>query len=384
MRFDMRRAATGLATLGVLAIVASLSGTPSRAQESGQETGQEGGSAEQRAVAPPPLVKLETLASASELTTRRFFGRIAARRTVDVAFQVGGQITLFDAIEGTRLGEGDVVAQLDLEPFEIARDRARVQREDAEADFERQRRLGRNTVAQVQIDDAETAMEIARLAEREAERNLTLATLRAPFDALIASRYVETFTTIQGGVRVVRLHDMSELRIEFGVPEFFGRDARDPSRFNIYAIIPEDETRYPLELREFNAETSEVGQTYSVTMAFIGDLNERILPGVSATVVVEPLTTPQVVVAPPGSVILSADRSAYVMVFEPDEASGAVGEDGLANAGVVRRTPVELGATFDGRVAIVSGVEAGVEIVAIGAARLQDGQRVRRFRGFDG
>ena len=63
-----------------------------------------------------PLVKLTTIESTGVFRNRTFFGRVAARETVELAFQVAGQIVEFPAIEGQPIPEGGLIAQLDLEP----------------------------------------------------------------------------------------------------------------------------------------------------------------------------------------------------------------------------------------------------------------------------
>ncbi|MEM9794652.1 MAG: efflux RND transporter periplasmic adaptor subunit, partial [Pseudomonadota bacterium] len=46
---------------------------------------------------------------------RQFFGLVVARQTVDLAFQVSGQIVEFPAIEGESIPKGGLIALLDLE-----------------------------------------------------------------------------------------------------------------------------------------------------------------------------------------------------------------------------------------------------------------------------
>ena len=62
--------------------------------------------------APPRPVKLMVLGSADTALTREFYGQVAARQTVDIAFQVGGQLIEFPVIEGQTLPEGALVARL--------------------------------------------------------------------------------------------------------------------------------------------------------------------------------------------------------------------------------------------------------------------------------
>ncbi|MEM9433147.1 MAG: efflux RND transporter periplasmic adaptor subunit [Pseudomonadota bacterium] len=319
-----------------------------------------------------PLVKLIEINAGDSSVTRQFFGRVIAKQTVDLAFQVGGQVVEFPVLEGNTIAKDTVIAELDLVPFQLALERAQAQRLQADRNLERLKKLQGTSVSQVTVDDAETQSQLASVAERDAERSLELATLHAPFDALVAARDVANFSTIAAGTPVVRLHDMSELRVEIEVPEvLFQRAGEDPD-VELWATFPTGPERYPLEVREFNAETSSIGQTFRITMGMQRPTGVLALPGSSVTVTALLKGEPEPIVIPHSAVLTDSDGNVSVLVFEP---AGA-------DEGAVVKSPVTIAPTDAGRVAVMAGVEPGQEIVASGAARLQDGQSVRRFTGF--
>ena len=203
---------------------------------------------------------------------------MTAKQTVDLAFQTAGQIVKFPAIEGRIVPAGDMIAQLDLEPFKLSLEQARLQWDRARRRAERLKKLEGKTVSQVSVEDATTEAGLAKIALRNAEYSLKHATLHAPFDALVARRSVARFTTVNAGTPVARLHDMSEIRIEIEVPEvLFQRAGRDPD-VTIAARFPAGKTLFPVEVREFNAETSRIGQTFRVTLGMAPPEGLNILP----------------------------------------------------------------------------------------------------------
>ena len=318
------------------------------------------------------LAKIIEVQSGDSAVTRQFFGHVVAKETVDLAFQVGGQIVELPVIEGARIDEGTMVAQLDLEPFELALDQARVQKDQAERTLDRLQKLQGSTVSQVSVDDAETSLQLADIAVRNAERELSNATLLAPFDALVASRNVANYATIGAGTPVARLHDMSDLRIEIDVPEvLFQRAGTDPN-VELWAQFPTDDTRYPVTPREFRAETSQVGQTYQITLGMTPPEGKTILPGSSVTVYATLNGEVQDIVIPASAVGTANDGATHVMVFTPTG----------ADEGTVARRPVVVEPTIRGDVRVTEGLQPGEEIVASGASQLADGDRVTRFTGF--
>ena len=317
-------------------------------------------------------VRLETVVERSRWPERRFFGEVVARETVDLAFQVSGQIVDFPAVEGARVEAGGLIAELDLEPFEIALGQAELRSEQADRTLGRAQQLGPGTVSQASIDDAETEAGMAGLDVRNARYELDRATLNAPVDALIAARNVAVFTSVNAGEPVVRLHDMSELRVEIAVPEVLFRSVQDSDVFDIYALVTGSDVQYPLETREFEAQTSAVGQSYTITLAMTDVVDERVLPGASVTVVAQRESADTAVFIPPTAVVINPDESTHVMVFEPTG----------ADEGTVRAVPVTIEASDDGQLRLIDGPEPGAEIVSAGAAQLADGQAVRRFANF--
>ncbi|MBX2806564.1 MAG: efflux RND transporter periplasmic adaptor subunit, partial [Hyphomicrobiales bacterium] len=271
----------------------------------------------------------------------------------------------------TRVERGGLIAQLDLEPFQLTLEQAKLNLAQAERDLARRKQLGPNTVSQVTIDDSETAASLARVTVRNAEYSLRQATLEAPFDALIASRNVENYTSVTAGTSIVRLHDMSELRVEIDVPEILFRQAQEGNDdVQIVAILPETDEPIPLEFREFNAETSAVGQTYAITLAMTPP-GESLLPGASVTVAAKRKLTESKIIVPSTAVVIDPDKSTHLMVFEPKG----------ADEGSVRKVPVELATDDKGQFVLASDIEDGIEIVMAGASQLTDGQQVRRFTG---
>ncbi len=317
-------------------------------------------------------VKLMQVSETTPGFSRQFFGRVAARQTVDLAFQVAGQIVDMPVTEGFVIPKDGLIARLDQEPFELQRDRARLQKDQADRTVARLSRLRGSTASQVAVDDAETAAQLAAIAVRDAEYALEHATLTAPFDALVSSRAVEAFTTVSAGTPIVRIHDMSELRIEVDVPEILFQRSGQEDDITITAKFPVSDEIFPLEIREFDAETSSVGQTFRIQFGLTPPEGLQILPGSSVTVTVQVQDERTGIFIPPTAVVADASGALGVLVFSP------VGAD----AGTVRRVPVTIEPTQSGDVRVLAGLSDGDEIVVTGGGALTDGQAVRRFAGF--
>ncbi len=317
-------------------------------------------------------VKLSVAEVSGGGIVRQFFGNVVARQTVDLAFQVAGQIIDMPVIEGQVMPKGDVIAELDLETFQLSLDQSKLRLEQADRNYERLKKLQGSSVSEVAVQDAETELGLATIAVANAEYALEHATLHAPFDALVATRFVDNFTTIGAGTPVVRLHDMSELRIEIDVPEIlFQRAGEDPD-VEVTARFPFSDQVFPLTVREFNAETSAIGQTFRLTFGMPPPEGLSILPGASVTVTAVLKEGPQGVMVPASAIRTAEDGGVSMFVFEP---AGA-------DQGTLTRRDVTLAPDANGQFLVTEGLEAGEEFAAAGIFALEDGQSVRRFSGF--
>lgn len=236
---------------------------------------------------PTPLVRLMTLGQDSAPAERTFFGRTVARQTVDLGFQVGGQIVDFPVIEGDLIAQDSLIAQLDQRPFNLALNESRLSEEQAQRDAERAEQLAGN-VSAAQRETLQTQAELASVARENAELSLERSTLRAPFDAVVSTRSVANFSTVAPGQPVVRLHDMSELRIEIDVPEAVVREAGEDPKFDLLARFGGDDELHPLKIVETDIETGPVAGTYKVTLGMAPPEDALILPGYSVAVVMRP------------------------------------------------------------------------------------------------
>lgn len=316
-------------------------------------------------------VKLMELTNSDDVVERRFFGRVRARDTVDLAFQVGGQIVEFPVAEGEPLEAGALIAQLDLTPFRRELRRAEITLTKARRDLGRLQELSGSTVSDVQISDAETQRDLSEIAVEEARDALDDATLETTSDALVARREVANQTTVSAGQPVVRLHDMSELGVDIDVPEVLFREAEGDTSFT--ARFPGSSETYDLALREFEAETADITQTFTITLTFTDEVPPWVLPGATVTVTARLELEEGGMTIPETALVFDSAGDPGVMVFTPS------GED--PDMGTVSRHPVEISVRPDTGIAMVEGPPSGSMIVSAGASQVEDGQTVRRFAG---
>ena len=140
--------------------------------------------------------------------SRAVAGRAEPARTVDIAFQVPGQIISLDVEPGDRIREGDVIAELDQADFDLAVDRAQASFDLANSELKRASSLAeRGVAADARLDTARAQFAQADVALREAKRRLSQTQIVAPFDAIVARTFVEEYVNVTSAAPVARLQD---------------------------------------------------------------------------------------------------------------------------------------------------------------------------------
>ncbi|MCX2779985.1 efflux RND transporter periplasmic adaptor subunit [Microbulbifer thermotolerans] len=312
-------------------------------------------------------VKVATVSTNDTIDQRQFAGRVKAVQTVDLSFQVGGKLNYLQFREGEIIPKGKLIAALDESDFVREVKQARVNLDLLQKTLARQRSLAeRNVISQQQLDETETNYDLAKVALEKAEQNLSYTKLKAPFDALVTRQLVENYTNVQAGQGIVRLQDVSEVRIQVSVPENLlatvNRE-RVNSVSATFEFLPGRE--FPLEYREHQAEADSVTQTYIVELGMPQPENVQILPGMTARVNLKLNQAQDDLWVPLSAVQSSADGSPYIWRINEDQS--------------VSKTPVQLGRTDGEVVEIKSGVDTSMKLVAAGGQHLYEGAKVRNY-----
>tara|TARA_R110002110_G_scaffold144324_9_gene333439 strand:- start:1394 stop:2542 length:1149 start_codon:yes stop_codon:yes gene_type:complete len=345
----------------------SLTGVFAQTETDAEETGTD--TVQVPEIDRPVTVEVTRALSRQIDQSRAVAGRVEPARTVDITFQVPGQIFSLTVEAGDRIRAGDVIAQLDQTDFDLAVDRAQASFDLANSELKRAESLSeRGVAADARLDTARAQFAQADVALREAKRRLSQTKIVAPFDAIVARTFVEEYVNVTSAAPVARLQDVSEMRVMISLPEELAAVARSaPDAFDIVASLPAvPGYTAPLVLRSFATDADPTAQTYDVEFAIADNIDPRLLPGMTADVriaVASGEDRPQSVIVPVAAIDTTSRTEPSIWVYQ--ETSGQV----------VRRT-VRLGLPFDDQIVVVEGLDGTELVVSGGWWRLRDNQSV--------
>ena len=272
---------------------------------------------------------------------------------------------------------------------------------NARADFDRSAQLLRNRViSRAEYDGFETAYHVAEQNHRAAlqafeqgtiareediqakeaevsglegqvvEANLQLedATLRAPYDGVIAQRFVEQGQSIRAKERVAVFQDVDEIDIAVDVPEtFMAADLRTADIVQMLAnFSAAPGLQFPVHIKEVAQRADPITQTFTMRVAMQAPSDLNLLPGMTGTV---NLTYRR------ASIL--GDQILVPITAVAKESTGAQVAWAMGPDGNVMRRPVKTGAVTGGSILVLEGLQAGDRIVVAGIPFLRDGMKVR-------
>lgn len=315
-------------------------------------------------------VKVETIDERPLAGMRRFVARIKALNTVDLAFQTGGRIERMPVQEGSHVAQGTVLAELERIDYELALRDAQAALELARQSHERNQRLAeQDAVSRAALQRSQAELERRQVAFDNAQRNLSLTRLQAPFDALVSHQLVDPFTMVPAGRAVLRLQDVSSLQVSIGVPEDLMYTLNDTDRLEArLQLATWPDRSFVVHYAEHSTQPDPVAQTYELLFSLPRQEGITILPGMTGTVTVsvrDEAAMPGISV-PVAALDTRQAPQMVVWIFDRD-------------SGTAHPREVEAGTLGGDRIVIESGLEPGETVITAGAHLLQEGMTVIPF-----
>ncbi len=312
---------------------------------------------------PPVTIAASTARLETWDETLDAVGTIQSVRGVELTSETSGEIIQILFESGDQVAAGDLLVVLNDEVEQASYRNQTAALELAEILFERDRALlERNSIPQTQFDRTRADLQRARAQVAETEARLANKRIQAPFAGTMGLSRVDVGDYVSPGTVIATLQDQTELEVDFTVPARHVPKLRPGLHVSVRVdAYPERTFAAVLTAIDARVDTG----TRNVTLRARFEEPDGLLPGMFAVLNVD-LGERRDVVTVPETAMTYALQGNTVFVIEP------AGDDGLtATARVVRAGKVR-----DGRVAVLSGLEAGEQVVSVGQNKLYRGVRV--------
>lgn len=229
-----------------------------------------------------------------------------------------------------------------------------------------QLRIGQVGGRPEEIAGAEAALRGVDAQLKVARDNLADATLKSPFDGIIARRDVENFSNVQAGQSIALLQGLDVIHLSFDIP---GADVTVMTRNGtdqitntvVFEALPDQQ--FVAEMVEFSVQADSTTQTYRGRVAVTVPKDAVILPGMVARVISSTKGEAAQLHAPLSAIAAAADGDPFVWQVDA--------------TGIVSAQPVSLGEASGAQVVVTDGLSAGDTIVSAGVSQIIDGMTIR-------
>jgi RND family efflux transporter MFP subunit len=298
-----------------------------------------------------------------------------------ISVEVSGNVREVSVDVGDRIKKGQVLAVLDKRTYnlnvkaaEAELGRAKVQLADKRNDLDRFQRINKQdpgAVSQAALDQSQAAVDSAlqnvqftKSQLKLAKRDLDKTVLRAPFDGVIANRYIDAFNEVARGQKCFDTFELTGMEVAISIPE----DAIDDIQMD-----QEGEIQFSVFAdRTYHGKVTEISKVAGTANAFpikltIKDPDQRIRPGMTARV----------------TLLLAGDdeKAAYLVPLSAIAQRGDTTKGFVyiydSQTSTVKKTQIESGSVRGNDVVITGGIKKGDIIAVAGVSFLEDGQEVK-------
>ena len=271
--------------------------------------------------------------------------------------------------DGDDVSEGQVLLKLDDSEiqFQLAETRATLMEQQKQ--FDRIRQLAKtNATSRSRLDEEQGLLEIARAKVALMKAQLQDYTIRAPFSGALGTRQISTGAVVDSDTVITTLDDTTRIKLDFTVPEIYlgvlklgmnvsARSAAYPDR-NFEGTVAAISSRVDPETRTLTIR------------AHIPNPERLLKPGMLLTVDLIKDRS-RTLIVPEEAVILEKDKK-YALVVTPEN--------------IVTKIEIVTGRRSPGKVEVISGLNAGQQVIIKGITRVRSGTSVNvvEVRNADG
>lgn len=312
---------------------------------------------------PPPEMPIAVHASrVSQVTFRQqttVIGTVLAKRSIMVSNEVAGTVRKVGFDSGDLVEEGQVLIQFDtsVEQAELQSAEARVRL--SKSMLSRMRRAkSSDAVTATEVEEAEAQFDQASAAVAQLKAVIDRKTIRAPFRGRVGLRNTHEGQFLASGFQIATLQSADDfVHVDFMIPQH----AADWVTVGNPVSLIDALGTYTAKVIALDDKADKQSRN-RMGRAELSPIPPQLVPGDSVRVVVDygqELTTAAV----PPEAIRRAPMDTYVYVVELDK------------EGQPRAQPrtINVGKTIGDKVAVLSGLQSGEQVVADGSFKAREG-----------
>ena len=320
-------------------------------------------SVETQVVTPLPQVEVqvETLSLSQVPVQIELSGTLQAVEQATISARVAGQVAKLPVKIGSKVDKGDLLVKISAGEINARVRQAEIQLDQARRNLARESKLLQvDASTQEIVNTLEEQVQMSEAAFREAQTMLSYTEIKAPFAGTVTDKLVEVGDLAAPGISLLKLENGKALEVVIQVPEAHLQNFTLESRLPV--TVPVAGLEFVAEVREISPTVDPASRTTQIKLG---------LPEVAG------LRSGQF-----ARVALADNRATTLMIRRAAlRQVGQMQQVFVAEQGKARMRLVRTGAASGDLVEILSGLQAGEQVVIEAGAKLRDGQPLKLSAG---
>ena len=318
----------------------------------------------------PELPVTVTTAQLEDWTPHlRAIGFIEPIQGVTIASEVAGKVVKINFESGQKLKAGDLLLSLDSNVEQANLKAAQGRISAVQSNYKRMTSLlSKGSVSQGQVDDAEAELLSLQGQIESYKATINRRTIKAPFDGITGLRNVYMGEYLSAGTEIVRLEDVSRMRIRFTVAQNDLNKIYVGQPMNIF-VDAEPDTAFTGKISAIEPAVNFQSGVIQV-QADIPNVAQKLRSGMFAKAnIILPTLKDQITIPETAINYTLYGETVYLLTEEQDDQGNTFKK--------VTQRIVTLGKSQNGSVHVLSGLNSGDIVVTSGQVRLSNGAHVK-------
>lgn len=319
---------------------------------------------------PPPEAVTSVVARQEQWpATMSVIGSMEAVHGVMVSADLPGTVARINFESGQPVREGEVLAELDTRQERAQLAALEAQRDLARVNYARMQKLvDQGVISRMEYDQATASQKQSEANVGEIRATIERKTIRAPFSGILGIRKVNVGQYLAAGNPIVQLQSLNPIYVDFGVPQQTGAQVRTGSNVRV--------TAQDLAGKEFTGRVTALDSVVDEAtrnlqvQATLSNPEGKLKPGMYVQVELKFGASRQAITLPASAISYAPYGDSVFVITDLKDAKGQTYRG-------VRQQFVKIDGSRGDQVAIVSGVNAGDEVVSSGVFKLRNGGAVK-------
>ena len=268
--------------------------------------------------------------------------------------------------EGQKVQKGQVLARIDEGGLSSQLAQLEAQAALAKTTFERQQRLWKQNIgSEIQFLEAKTNYEAVQNSVNQLKSQLSKTVVRAPFSGVIDQVLSDEGEVVAPGrSQLFRLINLSDMYIRTAVPESYIDKIRKGTE--VMVEIGATGTEFQSKIEQVGSFINPNNRTFEIKVS-VPQSAAQVKPNLVATVKLNDYSSENAIIVPESVIQKNAagENVAYVVNSLND------------GKGVAEKRILEIGASYNDQVEILSGLQPGDVLITEGAKKIRQGEQVK-------